>query len=96
MWSDKAIEAACAAYCKTPGAWLDEMTREENFHAGIRAALDAAAAVDGDAQWNAALDAAINFPLMLEIQSPKTGPFTREDRAIQQYRDAIRSLKRLK
>ena len=39
-----------AAFSKTPGAYLDEMTREEDFRAGIIAAVDAAAAVDGDAQ----------------------------------------------
>jgi len=38
------------------------------------------------------LESAANMRVMLEIQSPEIGPFTRQDRVVDQYRDQIRAL----
>lgn len=51
-WSEKAIEEAVIALKYAEGP---ELTKDPT--AAMRRALDAAAAVDGDAQWNAAIEA---------------------------------------
>lgn len=38
------------------------------------------------------LERAASLILVLEIEDPKTGPFTLQNRAIEQYRNAIRAL----
>jgi hypothetical protein len=106
-WSEKAIEAA---YLKLVGA-LDENMMEHHLQDVcqlIIAALDAAAAVDGDAGWQIAAQAAriYAFKESIELMDdlrhvPTKGTWDGHFRSaleqkIEESRDAIRSLKRLK
>ena len=95
-WSEKAIEAA---YLKLVGA-LDENMMEHHLQDVcqlIIAALDAAAAVDGDAGWNEAIEAAAKKAeksFHMEEFSPGCDVIISDDR--DDIASAIRSLKRLK
>ena len=79
-WSEKAIEAVLFEF--------DLDIEDEVNKANAQRALDAAAAVDGDAQWNAAIEAATQ-----KAGAEFCGAFEGigDDTA-----SAIRSLKRLK
>jgi hypothetical protein len=83
-WSEKAIEAAYAAFALSSTGDKDS----------IRKALDAAAAVDGDAQWNAAIDAAASKCSQRYVRSPIDGRL--REQFPEEIAAAIRSLKRLK
>ncbi len=40
--SDEALDAGWRAFCRTPGAWFDEMASEDDCKNGVRAAITAA------------------------------------------------------
>jgi hypothetical protein len=56
-WNEKAVEAALAA-AKRKFVYYSQVARSDELVSAVSSALDAAAAVDGDAQWNAAIEAA--------------------------------------
>ncbi len=72
--------------------WNPSRSFVERWKKGAREKARAALAIARPIIEREALERAINLPLLLEIQSPKIGPFTREDRVLAQYRDAIRAL----
>jgi|GEM_PF-6632274 len=79
MVSEKAVNEALKAYCERSGG-IVALTEP------MRAAIDAAAAVDGDGGWNAAVDHAAHTVVQFGAR-----PYTVEEVAA-----LIRSLKRLK
>jgi len=91
-WSEKAIEEAAKKIFAHRGPehreWGDFTYEQSEYRTCAKSALDAAAAVDGDAQWNAAIEAAEELL--------RTAGGICKSSAYVACADAIRSLKRLK
>jgi hypothetical protein len=81
-----------AASVSEPWAVIDYTTGVETMHADLEASRTSAADLNARHRLKRLCEEIAEMHVMLGIQPPETGPFTRENKALEQFRATILAL----